>query len=182
MIMIDKICKYCHTEHTLLVHKHQCEQACFARLKKLEWDKYFLQMARLVSTKSKDQSTKCGCVITKDNAVISTGYNGLCAGMEYTDNVQVRPYKYLVFEHSERNAVYLAAKLGTSLNGSKAYVTGPPCADCARALVQSGVKEVYWPVKHNFITRMDQWKESCATSLAIFRECGIHWKEVEIDS
>jgi len=149
--------------------------------KQEEWHKYFLQMARLVSTKSKDESTKCGCVLTKDNAVISTGYNGLCAGMEYSKEVNVRPYKYLVFEHSERNAVYLAAKLGTSLNGSRAYVTGPPCADCARALIQSGVKEVYWPVKHNFITRMDQWGESCKASQDIFTKCGVIFKEVEID-
>lgn len=151
--------------------------------KRLEWDKYFLQMARLVALKSKDPSTKCGCVITKENAVITAGYNGLPCGMEYTDAVNVRPYKYLVYEHAERNAIYLAAKNGNSVNYATAYVTGPPCADCARALVQAGIMDVVIPVKHNFVDRMNdpQWKASCEQALNILEECDVDFREVEID-
>ncbi len=150
--------------------------------KNYQWQKYFLEMARLVSTKSKDKSTKCGCVLTQDNTVISTGYNGLCSGMDYTPAVDERPYKYMVYEHSERNAIYLAAKKGIATLGARAYVTGPPCADCARALIQSGIKEVYWPRKHNFITRMEQWAESLKVSLDIFTQCGVTHEEIEIDA
>jgi len=151
--------------------------------KQYEWDKYFLQMARLVATKSKDPSTKCGCVLVKNSSVISTGYNGLCRGMEYSDAVNVRPYKYLVYEHAERNSIYLAAKEGHTTDWCRAYITGPPCSDCARALVQAGISAVYWPVKHNFISRMndEQWKSSCEAALAILTECGVFFKEIEID-
>lgn len=149
----------------------------------MDWNKYFLEMARLVASKSKDPSTKCGCVLTLDNAVVSTGYNGLCSGMEYSENVNERPYKYLVYEHAERNSIYLAAKRGSKTEGCKAYITGPPCSDCARALIQAGIKEVIVPVKHNFIERMNdkQWKESCEVAMSLLEKCGIVYWEIDID-
>jgi dCMP deaminase len=140
-------------------------------------------MARFVATKSKDKSTKCGCVLVRNKAVISSGYNGLCSGMKYTGKEEERPYKYLVMEHAERNSVFLAAKNGNATGGCIAYITGPPCCDCARALVQAGICQVIVPVKHNFIERINdkQWKDSCSAARDILRECGVEYLEIDID-
>lgn len=106
-----------------------------------DWTKYFISMCYLVASRSTDQSTHAGAVIvSKDNSIVSTGYNGPVRGMD--DPPQQRPEKYLFFEHGERNAIYNAARHGTKLEGCKLYVNFLPCADCARAIVQSGITEV----------------------------------------
>lgn len=110
----------------------------------MEWDEYFIKMAELVATKSKDRSTKVGCVIVGPNhEVRTTGYNGFCRGID--DGVGYRhekPEKYFWAEHAERNAIYNAARNGIPLEGCTAYVTMVPCADCTRGLIQSGVKRI----------------------------------------
>lgn len=155
--------------------------------KNYEWDKYFLEMARFTASKSKDTSTKCGCVlVNNENVVIAMGYNGFPRGTEYDDSAKVinKPEKYFWFEHAERNAVYCAARTGAKTDNCKAYVTGPPCHDCARALVQSGIREVIVPVKHNFLTRMKNggsWQESCERAMIILQNANILYREVNID-
>lgn len=110
----------------------------------MDWDEYFMEMAHLVAKKSKDRSTKVGCVIVGPNhEVRTTGYNGFCRGIN--DDVEHRhdkPEKYFWAEHAERNAIYNAARNGIALEGCTAYVTMIPCADCTRGLIQSGVKRV----------------------------------------
>ncbi len=105
------------------------------------WDEYWMKMAYEASSRSTDQSTHAGTIIVRqDNSVLTTGYNGPVRGEENAP--QTRPEKYLHFEHSERNAIYIAAKHGLATNGCKLYVNFLPCADCARAIVQSGIVEV----------------------------------------
>lgn len=120
----------------------------------LDWDIYFLKLASIVATKSKDHSSKVGCVLVgPSNEVISSGYNGLCRGEEYTPDVFERPIKYWHFEHAERNACYNAARIGTPLLNSTAYVVVlseyksgiTPCIDCTRALIQCGIKRIVEP-------------------------------------
>jgi dCMP deaminase len=132
-----------------------------------DWDTYFIEMAILASTKSKDDSTKVGCVIvSQDNAVLSTGYNGFPRGVKETELVYLdanypelaserliserwhkRPDKYNWVEHAERNAIYNAAREGIALKGSRAYLNWEPapCEGCTRALIQSGVVEIIGP-------------------------------------
>jgi dCMP deaminase len=137
----------------------------------MEWHEYFFEMCKLVSQKSKDIHTKAGCVIVgPDNGVRSTGFNGFPRGVidkvtqpDYfsalaTESAKKkdveeqqkkvyertqRPEKYIWTEHAERNAIYAAAKTGTPLDGCRIYVTGMPCYDCCRAIIQAGIKEVY---------------------------------------
>lgn len=113
-------------------------------IKKLNWDEYFMSMVYLVAAKSKDKRTHIGAVIVgKDNEIKSTGYNSFVRGLN--DNLperQEKPEKYYWFEHAERNAIYNATLIGTSLKGSKMYTNGIPCMDCARGIVQSGILEV----------------------------------------
>jgi len=115
----------------------------------LSWDELFILQAALISQKSKDPSTKVGCVIVgDDNAILSMGFNGFPRGVdEYHDSRWARPEKYHWVEHAERNAIYNAARNGINLNNSRAYLNWEPkpCADCTRALIQVGVKEVIGP-------------------------------------
>lgn len=111
-----------------------------------DWDEWFFNQCEVIKTKSKDKHTKCGSVVvSSDNRVISQGYNSLPAGAN--DSVQTRferPLKYKYMVHSERNAVYSAARIGINLKGAKIYVTGIPCMDCAHAIIQSGIIEVIY--------------------------------------
>jgi dCMP deaminase len=113
------------------------------------WDNYFIQMAMLVAQKSKDPSTKVGCVlVATDNSILSTGFNGFPRGVDETDQERWgRPQKYSRVEHAERNAIYNAAANGIRLRGARAYLNWEPspCADCARGLIQAGIVEVIGP-------------------------------------
>lgn len=146
------------------------------------WDEFYLAMAAMVSAKSKDVSTKCGCVLVgKDNAVISLGYNGLPSRVEDTkDRLNKRPDKYFFTEHAERNAVYLSKG---DLNGATAYVTGPPCADCARALIIKGISRIVVPKKHNFRKRIYDpvWSDNCKASVEMITESGVVYDEIDVD-
>lgn len=115
----------------------------------MTYDQMFIEMAMLVAKKSKDRSTKVGCVIvSQDNVVLATGFNGFPRGIN--DDVEERherPAKYSWTEHAERNAVFNAARHGVKLLGAKAYLNWSPhpCAECTRALIQAGIVEVLGP-------------------------------------
>jgi dCMP deaminase len=136
------------------------------------WDKRFMDMARHVAAWSKDKSTKLGAVIVDDeNTILSIGYNGFPRGSN--DNIEERyerPQKYLYTEHAERNAIYNAVRHGVSLKGSTIYVPMFPCVDCARGIINSGIKRVitYEP---NF--NDERWGDSFKVSHQLFEECGI---------
>ncbi len=107
------------------------------------WDEYFLSLADAAGTRSKDDSTQVGCVIVGDyQMVISTGYNDLPRGVENLPERFEAPWKYLWTEHAERNAIYMAARRGIALDGSTIYMPGMPCIDCARAIIQSGIRHI----------------------------------------
>lgn len=108
------------------------------------WVNYFMQLAELVSTRSKDPNTKVGCVIASpEKVVLMTGYNGLPRGVDDLPERLERPAKYLWTAHAEENAVAQAARVGARLSGGYAFVTHHPCSRCARALIQAGIKMVY---------------------------------------
>lgn len=137
------------------------------------WDIYYLNLAQTVANKSKDDYTKCGCVLVRNNGIISTGYNGLPSGTDLYDDpaVQSRPEKYFWFEHSERNAIYIAAKNGVSTDGATAYITGPPCIDCTRALIQSGIVKIVIPELHNM--RNAKWANEAWRAELMMRNANI---------
>jgi dCMP deaminase len=141
----------------------------------IQWDKYFLSIAETVKLKSKDQSTQIGAVIVgEDNEVLSTGYNSFPRGLD--DNLQERqerPEKYFWMVHAELNAILNAARVGTSLKDSIIYITsGVPCVDCARAIVNAGIKTVYCK-KECTTKNKDKWEESQLRSKQLLNECGV---------
>lgn len=133
------------------------------------WTDYFMEMAQLVATKSKDPSTKVGCVvITDDKVVAATGYNGLPRGVEDKAERMERPAKYLWTSHAEENAVSQAARVGMKLKGGTAFVTHMPCSRCARTLIQAGIEYV---IVDRGTTSMPQ--EEFDVAMQMFKEAGV---------
>lgn len=142
--------------------------------KRPSWDDYFMTMVYLVAMRSSDESTHIGAVIVgPDNEIRSVGYNGFPRGLQ--DDVperQQRPEKYFWFEHGERNAIFNATLMGVSLKGCKMYTNGIPCMDCARAIVQAGIKEII--VDENWDKEnLEKWKEHAKRSMKMFAEVGV---------
>lgn len=143
-----------------------------------KWHKRFMEVAELVSTWSKDPSTKVGAIVVgPDREIRSTGYNGLVRGVDDDKPERLeRPTKYDFFEHAERNAVYNACLIGASLKGCVIYVTSMPCPDCARAIIQSGIKMVV-TYKPEFDENAPQntWRDKLVFSEEMFKEAGIEY-------
>ena len=136
------------------------------------WDKKFIKLSKHISDWSKDKNKKVGAVIVDDdNVVISMGYNGIPRGCDDTAECRYeRPIKYLFTEHAERNAIYHAARHGVSLKGCKMYVTLFPCADCARAMIQSGITKLIAPEPN---LEHDVWGEHFKAAIQMMEEAKI---------
>jgi dCMP deaminase len=143
----------------------------------LKWHKRFLEICNTVASWSKDTRTKTGCVIVKDRRILTTGFNGFPPGVDDTKKERFEaPEKYLYTEHCDRNAIYQAARMGIKLEGAEMYLTGPPCHDCSRGIVMSGLIAAYWPENNLFEKepeRFSRWKESLEASFNILKEAGV---------
>lgn len=112
----------------------------------ISWDEYFMGIAMLAAKRSKDPNTQVGaCIVSQDNIIISTGYNGMpkgCSDDEYPWERDGDQTKYPYVVHAELNAVLNAN--GRDLRGSKLYVALFPCNECAKAIIQAGIKTVVY--------------------------------------
>lgn len=114
----------------------------------ISWDEYFMGVAALSGMRSKDPNTQVGaCIVSSDNKILSMGYNGLpvgCSDDEFPWNREGEPLenKYFYTTHSELNAILNYR--GGSLEGAKIYVTLFPCNECAKAIIQSGIKTIVY--------------------------------------
>jgi dCMP deaminase len=107
------------------------------------WDEYFMHIALLTASRSKDRSTKVGAVIVRDRVILSTGYNGFPRGInDDIDERHERPEKYKWVCHSEENAILNAARVGVKVQGSDLFVTLFPCSGCAKSIIQSQIERV----------------------------------------
>ena len=137
---------------------------------KISWDDYFMNIAVLVSSRSKDRSTKVGSVIVKDRIILSTGYNGFPRGVnDDLDERHERPLKYQFTCHSEENAIFNAARIGAKIDGSDIYVTLHPCTGCAKAIIQSQIKRVFILNNDN-----DRWIDDFCFSASLLKEAGVN--------
>lgn len=138
-----------------------------------KWDQYFFDIASRTAGLSKDRRTKVGAVIVGTNReILSVGYNGF--PMKIDDDLDERheaPRKYFFTEHAERNAIYHGARRGISLVGTTMYTTLFPCADCARGIIQVGIKAVFYPMID--ITKDSPWRDSFVAANAMMREAKI---------
>ena len=123
----------------------------------ISWDEYFMGIALLAAMRSKDPNTQVGaCIVSPDNIIISTGYNGMpkgCSDDEFPWDREGPDAKYPYVVHAELNAILNAN--GRDLRGSRVYVALFPCNECAKAIIQSGIREV--------IYLSDKYTDSLAT-------------------
>ncbi len=112
----------------------------------INWDEYFMGVAMLAARRSKDPSTQVGaCIVSRDNIIISTGYNGMpkgCSDDEFPWDREGEETKYPYVVHAELNAILNAN--GRDLRGSRIYVALFPCNECAKAIIQSGIREIVY--------------------------------------
>lgn len=151
----------------------------------LNWINMFFEMCEVVSKKSKDPSTKVGCVITSsNNSVISTGFNGFPIGVEDSlidlsnDKINKskryeRPEKYSWTAHAEENAIAFAARNGVSTNGATLYVNRMmPCTRCTRLIIQSGIRKIVVLIDVPEET-LKRWKEDNDIAEQMLKEAGV---------
>lgn len=112
----------------------------------ISWDEYFMGIAMLSAMRSKDPNSQVGACIVRDNKILSLGYNGMPIGcdddiMPWGREGNELETKYMYVCHSELNAILNAGK---DLHGSTMYVTLFPCNECAKAIIQSGIKRIVY--------------------------------------
>ncbi len=113
----------------------------------ISWPEYFMGVAKLSAMRSKDPNTQVGaCIVANDNRIISLGYNGFPMGANDDDfpwekKGDLKDTKYAYVVHAELNAIL---NTHADLRGTTLYVTLFPCNECAKAIVQAGIKKVYY--------------------------------------
>ena len=112
----------------------------------INWDEYFMGVSLLAARRSKDPNTQVGaCIVDANNVILSTGYNGFpygCSDDEFPWDREGADTKYNYVVHAELNAILNAG--GRSLKGARIYVDLFPCNECAKAIIQSGIREVVY--------------------------------------
>ena len=141
----------------------------------LNWDEFFMGVALLASQRSKDPSTQVGaCIVNEDNKIISTGYNGAPKGYDddtcmcWERNGSFLDTKYAYVCHAELNAILNSPAV---VKNCKIYVALFPCNECAKAIIQSGIKEI--------IYASDKYKDtdSVIASKKMLDECGVKYRQ-----
>jgi dCMP deaminase len=138
-----------------------------------KWDSRYLEVAKNISTWSKDPSTKIGAIIIGNRGqIVSQGYNGFPANIKDTQfrlNNREEKYKYVI--HAEMNCIYNACHSGISLQNTSLYVYGlPDCSECAKGVIQVGIKKVI--MQHAF-DKDSRWEEHYKLTKSMFDEVGI---------
>ena len=139
-----------------------------------DWHERYFNLAREVSTWSKDPSSKIGCVyVGNKGQILSTGYNGFPRGIKDTaERLADRELKYALVSHAEMNGIYNACLNGTSLANSHLYVHGLPiCSECAKGIIQVGVSIVF--IKEEDLNKSEKWKKSFELTQYLFNEANV---------
>ena len=147
----------------------------------ISWDEYFMAIAKLSAMRSKDPSTQVGaCIVSDDNRILSIGYNGAPNGFSderfpWTREGNNLETKYLYVCHAEMNAILNFRGSKKDLEHAKIYVDLFPCNECAKIIIQSGIKEVI------YLSDKYANSENNIASRKLFDECGITYKKIELD-
>lgn len=140
----------------------------------VNWDKHFLDVAKLISTRSKDPSSQVGAVAVGDKRqILATGYNGFPRGIKDCEKrLAHRETKYKYICHAEVNLIYNACYTGVSLDQSTLYVYGLPlCSECCKGIIQVGISEVVMSFPPD-----NKWLDSFSLTKELLNEVGIKHK------
>jgi len=111
-------------------------------MKRISWQEYFSEIVLVTSKRSPCNRLKVGCLLVKDNRILSQGYNGFLPGCPHKSIVRDNHEQATI--HAEQNTISDCAKRGVSCVDAKAYITHYPCINCCKLLLSSGIKEIYY--------------------------------------
>jgi dCMP deaminase len=139
----------------------------------ISWEEYFMGIASLSEKRSKDPSTQVGsCIVTPDKKIVGTGYNGMPLGADndfpWGKEGEWNQTKYKFVVHAELNAILNSTR---ELKGCTIYTTLFPCSECAKAIVQSGIKEVV------YLSDKKEGTDDNKASKGIFAICGVNYRQ-----
>ena len=146
----------------------------------LEWDEYFMAIAKLSAMRSKDPSTQVGaCIVSNDNRILSIGYNGAPNGFSDEKFPWGRDWKNLDTKypyvcHAELNAILNYRGSKKDLEDARIYVDLFPCNECAKIIIQSGIKEVI------YLSDKYANSENNIASRKLFDECGVQYNKIKL--
>ena len=146
----------------------------------ISWDEYFMSIAKLSAMRSKDPSTQVGaCIVSNDSRILSIGYNGAPNGFDDEKFPWAREgenlnTKYPYVCHAELNAILNYRGSKKDLESAKIYVDLFPCNECAKIIIQSGIKEVIY-LSDKYAT-----SENNIASRRLLDECGVTYKKIEL--
>jgi dCMP deaminase len=132
-----------------------------------------MEVARAISSLSKDPSTKVGALfVDQEGGFLTSGYNGFPRGYDDSKMSTIsREEKYKLVCHAEENGIAQAARKGIELKGARVYVCHlPTCIRCATALIQAGVKEI---VLEEVAFSVDRWLVDWESTYDLYRQCGV---------
>ena len=147
----------------------------------LEWDEYFMAIAKLSAMRSKDPSTQVGaCIVSNDNRILSIGYNGAPNGFSdekfpWGRDGKNLDTKYPYVCHAELNAILNYRGSKKDLEDARIYVDLFPCNECAKIIIQSGIKEVI------YLSDKYANSENNIASRKLFDECGVKYTKLALD-
>ena len=142
----------------------------------ISWDDYFMGVAQLSAMRSKDPVTQVGaCIVNQKNRIVGIGYNGFPIGLDddvypWTKDGDFIETKYPYVVHAEPNAILNST---VSLDNATLYVTLFPCHECAKLIIQSGIKEIV------YVDNKYQEKESVKASMRMLKDAGVSFRQVK---
>ncbi len=152
-----------------------------ARKDYLTWDEYFMCIAKLSALRSKDPNTQVGaCIVDDSNRILSVGYNGAPNGFDDSNfpwEREGKPLdtKYLYVVHAERNAILNYRGNRRDFLGARIYVDLFPCNECAKEIIQVGIKEIV------YLSDKYADTDSVVASKRLFDECGVSYRQLGIE-
>lgn len=180
---MSRLCKHCNSPEDDHPFRHPFEPKLFNMptvTKKTNWDLRFINLAGHFAGWSKDPSTQVGAVIVDDKRrVLAHGYNGFPRGVEDSpERYEDREQKYPRAVHAEMNAI-LNTGTPWQLEGAVLYSTMTPCCECAKAIIQVGIKRVMIPIQRAAVTEAGKrWEKSFDVTYSMFKEAGVEILQV----
>ena len=128
-------------------------------MERLSWDEYFSKIVKVTAERSPCERLQVGCLLVKDNRIISQGYNGFLPGCPHESIVRDNHEQATL--HAEQNALMDCAKRGVSCEGCTAYVTHYPCIICSRLLLAGGIKKINYLNDYKNDELVEKFTEQC---------------------
>ena len=128
-------------------------------MERLSWDEYFSKIVKVTAERSPCERLQVGCLLVKDNRIISQGYNGFLPGCPHESIVRDNHEQATL--HAEQNALIDCAKRGVSCEGCTAYVTHYPCIICSRLLLAGGIKKINYLNDYKNDKLVEKFTEQC---------------------